>query len=341
MTSDSFFKKILPLILFIIPSLLLIANHALSSNGTTQLRIEITAPAPVCGDGVREGSEQCDKADLGGETCESRGYTGGTLSCNDDCTFDTSDCTSPGGGGGWVPPPVETKVILKGKAFPGSEVHILKDGKEITITKADSKANFEKEITEITPGIYTFGLWVEDKDGIKSITYTLTFRVTSNVITTVSGIFLPPTIGIDKTSLSKGETLNIFGQTVPEVEVNVHILSPEIVTTTTSDEIGAWLLPFNTKPLDEGAHITKARSQLSAEERSGFGKVLTFYIGEVTVPLEEICRQSDFSEDGRVNLVDFSILLSWWEKANPRCDLNQNGIVDLADFSILLSCWTG
>jgi len=248
----------------------------------------------------------------------------------------------PGGGGGvYIPPPIETKVIIEGKAYPGSEVHILKDGKETTTTKADSKANFKKEITGITPGICTFAIWVEDKDGIKSITYTLTFRVISNVITTVSGIFLPPTIDIDKTSLPKGEVLNIFGQTVPEVEVNVHVSSSEIVTTTTSDEIGAWLLPFNTEPLDEGAHITKARFQFNAEETSGFGKVLTFYVGEKAVPFEEIYSRVDFNGDDRINLVDFSILLSWWKKPNPQYDLNQNGIVDLADFSILLSCWTG
>lgn len=335
---NSFLKNFLLLVLLIISGLFFTKYFIFAT--VTQIHIEIIGPPPVCSNGVREGDEQCDGDDLGGQTCSGLGYGGGTLSCKADCTFDTSGCTG-GGGGGWVPPPVGTKVILKGKAYPGSEVHVLKDGKEITPTKADSKADFEKEITEITPGIYTFGLWVKDQNGIKSITYTLTFRVTSNVITTVSGIFLPPTIGIDKVSLPKGETLNIFGQTVPETEVNVHVLSQEIVTTTTSDEIGVWLLPFNTKPLDEGGHMTKARFQLNAEERSGFGKVLTFYIGEKTIPFEEICSRVDFNGDGRVNLVDFSILLSWWKRDNPQCDLNQNGIVDLPDFSILLSCWTG
>ena len=331
---NSFLKNFLLLILLIISGLFF-TNYFIFAT-VTQIHIEITR----CGNGIREGDEQCDGDDLGGQTCSGLGYYGGTLSCKADCTFDTSGCTA-GGGGGWVQPPVGTKVILKGKAYPGSEVHVLKDGKEIAPTKADSKANFTKEITEITPGIYTFGLWVKDQNGIKSITYTLTFRVTSNVSTTVSGIFLPPTIGIDKISLPKGGTLNIFGQTVPGIEVNVHVFSQEIVTITTSDEIGVWLLPFNTKPLDEGAHMTKARFQLNAEERSGFGKVLTFFIGEKMILFEEISSRVDFNGDGRVNLVDFSILLSWWERDNPQCDLNQNGTVDLPDFSILLSYWTG
>ena len=49
----------------------------------------------VCGDGVRDGSEQCDGADLGGATCASLsgGFVqGGTLTCNPDCTFNKTGC---------------------------------------------------------------------------------------------------------------------------------------------------------------------------------------------------------------------------------------------------------
>jgi hypothetical protein len=43
----------------------------------------------VCGDGVVEGEEACDGADLGGQTCA----MGGTLACTAACTLDTSGCT--------------------------------------------------------------------------------------------------------------------------------------------------------------------------------------------------------------------------------------------------------
>jgi len=49
----------------------------------------------VCGNGVREGGEQCDGSDLGGQTCQSQGYQQGTLACKSDCTFDTSGCSNP------------------------------------------------------------------------------------------------------------------------------------------------------------------------------------------------------------------------------------------------------
>lgn len=57
---------------------------------------------PICGNIVKEGGEECDNSDLGGQTCQSRGFSGGSLSCNNDCTFNTSGCTSGGGGGGGI-----------------------------------------------------------------------------------------------------------------------------------------------------------------------------------------------------------------------------------------------
>jgi len=46
-----------------------------------------------CGNDIREGSELCDGADLGGESCQTQGWDTGTLACNFGCqTFDTSSC---------------------------------------------------------------------------------------------------------------------------------------------------------------------------------------------------------------------------------------------------------
>jgi len=47
----------------------------------------------TCGDGVKNGSEQCDEEDLGGATCADLGLNpDGVLACNANCTFDTSGC---------------------------------------------------------------------------------------------------------------------------------------------------------------------------------------------------------------------------------------------------------
>ena len=42
--------------------------------------------------GIREGGEDCDQTDLGGESCTGLGFDDGTLSCTAECTFDTSMC---------------------------------------------------------------------------------------------------------------------------------------------------------------------------------------------------------------------------------------------------------
>ena len=49
--------------------------------------------ASVCGNGKVEGLEECDGSNLGGQTCQSLGYSGGgTLSCTVTCTFNKINC---------------------------------------------------------------------------------------------------------------------------------------------------------------------------------------------------------------------------------------------------------
>ncbi len=54
----------------------------------------------VCGDGVTDGEEKCDGADVGGKTCSSLGFAlHGTLGCKPDCMgYDTSGCFRCGDG---------------------------------------------------------------------------------------------------------------------------------------------------------------------------------------------------------------------------------------------------
>ena len=55
------------------------------------------------------------------------------------------------------------------------------------------------------------------------------------------------------------------------------------------------------------------------------------------------CNGADFNRDGKVNSVDFSILLAFWQKLppfkNPCVDINKDGKVNSVDFSILLYQW--
>ena len=50
-----------------------------------------------CGDGtIQQSRESCDGANLNGHTCESLGYYGGMLTCNEGCSIDFTSCEAAG-----------------------------------------------------------------------------------------------------------------------------------------------------------------------------------------------------------------------------------------------------
>lgn len=68
------------------------ATMGTSSTGAEE-ESEGTAIPSVCGDNVVEGTELCDLAQLGGETCQSQGFEGGQLGCLLTCdAFNTLGC---------------------------------------------------------------------------------------------------------------------------------------------------------------------------------------------------------------------------------------------------------
>jgi len=285
--------------------------------------------APYCGDGILQSNY--------GEECDDGNNVSGD-GCSSGCRTEAVPSPPPSGGGGYVPR--ETKVIIKGRAYPNAEITLLKDGRVITTQKADNLANFRIEVKDITPGVWTFSLWAEDKEGRKSVTFSFTANVQKDMTTTISGIFLPPTIELSKTKLKKGEELDISGQTAPQSQVFTHIESPElIIKTATSTEEGDWEVEIDTGILEEGTHTTRAKAKTFDGLESSFSSVLAFYVGKEIHEL--ICPGADLNKDGKVNLIDFSILLYWWGREDPCADQNQDGIVNLPDFSIMLYYWTG
>lgn len=333
-----------------------------------------TGLCSTCNNGIKEGYEQCDISDYGGDTCLVYGYNSGTLSCAANCNVNIMNCASvgltepgtagtqgggPGGGGGgggggagypqgFQPgsdqAPKGTKVVISGKAYPGSDVNILIDGKVIGIVRADTKADFYFESNAVTPGVVGIGLWAEDNKGRKSALQTLTFRVASGAVTTVSGAYLSPSIDIDKPTVGKGEILKVFGTTAPDSEVQVYVhSSEEVISYASSTAKGEWNLNFNTSPLAEDEyHIVKATFEQKASKnviKSGFSKAVSFYVGKGGTVAA--CGGADLNKDKKVNLVDFSILLYYWGTDNACADQNKNKKVDLIDFSIMLYNWTG
>ena len=263
---------------------------------------------------------------------------------------------SEGGGGGGTAFLSYATVIIKGWAHPDSLVTILQDGQVAVTAQANSSANFTASIDNLTPGIWTFSIWAEDTSGRRSITFSFTTSLIGGIITTISNIFLPPTIELDKETVIQGEQIKILGQTVPESEVSIYIHSEDepIIIKVQSDEAGAYFFDFNTASLELGVHNAKSKAASLSGLVSDFSNSYAFIVetaGEILDKEPKIPRECvaanlncDFDQKGKdiVNIVDVSILLSnWGIPRNMKTDLNNDGTVDLIDFSILFFHWTG
>ncbi len=71
---------------------------------------------PHCGDGVRNGGEECDGQDFGAASCTSHGYYGGTPRCGERCQLDLTACAGTCGDGAANGPEVCDGADLNGLA---------------------------------------------------------------------------------------------------------------------------------------------------------------------------------------------------------------------------------
>jgi cysteine-rich repeat protein len=296
---------------------------------------------PYCGDGILQVrfTEECDDGNnTSGDLC--------SATCIEEDPVQPRATGAPPRGPipplpiapGAIPSEILTKVVLRGKAYPNSTVNILLDGKLFGTVQTDTNADFLYTTTSITPGTATFSFNAKDRYGTASITTTSVFDVVQSAVTTVANIFLPPTITATPNQAKSGDSILLSGQSVP-LSTIATVLS--FASSTMGSEVepnGDWALMLDTSDLEDGAYTAKSSFELPGSTRSGYGKSVSFYIG-IEAPAG--CGSPDMNDDGKVNLVDFSIFLISWNTTEPRADFNCDGKVNLADFSIMLFGWTG
>ncbi len=260
---------------------------------------------------------------------------------------------TPSGGGGSngfsstvTPATTGATVNFTGRAYPLSTVTFLKDAQVFASTVADSNANFQLSLSGLSSGSYVFSLYARDPEGNRSALLSFPVSVTSGVTTSIGGIFIPPTIGVDKNEVKQGDNLVIFGQSSPKSAITISVHSPNpFFFQVQSDKNGAYLYNLDTSFLDIGEHIAASKAAFDTEI-SGFGSAIKFTVGNQNVAWAKNTKLiGDLNHDGRVNLIDFSILTYWYKRpltgAGLEADLNGDGKIDLADFSIMAANWTG
>ncbi len=254
-----------------------------------------------------------------------------------------------GGGGGSIPPSSQTTVIFSGRAYPHSVVTLLKDAQVAASVSAGSDAKFSITLSNLTAGNFVFSLYSEDDAGRRSSLLSFPVGVAAGSITNVSGIFIAPTISVDKSEVKRGDDIVIFGQSSPLSDIFITVNSDsEYFIKAKADDNGAYLYNFDTSPLELGSHLTKSKAAINGET-SSYSPTVGFKVGTKTVIQKIGCNvRADLNSDCKVNLVDFSIAAFWYKRViSPafasieKEKLNGDGKINLTDFSILAYYWTG
>ncbi len=239
--------------------------------------------------------------------------------------------------------------IFKGSSYPGSIISLLKNGVILAEIPANPDGTFEIHVRNLNPGTYSFGIRAEDSSGLQSKLLVFTIYVSSAVATIVEGIFIPPTITSDLIEVRKGDQITFLGRSVPNTEVRLSLtLNGELIKKVRAGTDGSWIYIVDSSELDMGDYFAKARS-LTNNDISLYSDEVLFRVGDTNrirpkiSSLSGFRKRCDLNDDGRVNLLDFSIMAFWYKRLTfpPKVDLNSDKNVNLTDLSILAYCWTG
>ncbi len=236
-----------------------------------------------------------------------------------------------------------TAVTLRGIAYPSSTVTVMRDNVVAVQVPADPQARFDITIGSLSAGSYTFGVYSADTSGRQGPTSNFTVTLTTGTTVTITGIFLGPTIAADKTAVGAGETITLLGTTSPSSDVHIFVSSDaEQEFTAQASGAGAWSKQLLASELNVGTHTARSKAEDPSGAVSEYSNSVSFTVASVADPDAGYLR-ADINKDRRVDLIDFSILLFYWNQRNPanvRADINRDGVVNIVDFSIMLFYWT-
>ncbi len=255
-------------------------------------------------------------------------------------------------------PPEETDTIVSfsGQAYPSTEVTVRRDGESFLTTPATSAGAFDaSQVTD--PGQYTFSISGRDADSREGPVFNVTVELDEGTTTTVSGIFLGPTIAIDRQEIAPGETLVIQGTTVPQSTVSIYIVSSsEQVFVVTAGSDGRWSksVTAGSDSWSAGSYTGRARSAAPGGETSEYSATVSFVITEGTTPPTPTPTPTSTATPTPTATITTSVTprvtpvvtaTATPPTPGPSCalslsgDIDCSGATDLSDLSILLYYW--
>ena len=288
--------------------------------------------------GASDGEEPIEggESGTGGSGGGGGGGSGGSSGSTAGGGFESTDAPYRSGDG---------RVIISGYAYPNSTVGILVDGNFFDTTRANSTGSYSVTLDEIARGVYTFGVYASGPDSTKSSTFSTSFTVTGARTSSLSNVNVAPSIKVSPDPVEPGQTLTVSGYALPDALVSIQNgkMRSSIVKdlSVTSNSSGLWTTTIDTGSFSQGTYQIRAKSSQTDGASTNWSEYTFYGVGqEADVPIN-----ADLNRDGKVNLIDFSILLFWWNSnggdSDPSADINSDGNVSLTDFSILLYNWTG
>jgi hypothetical protein len=164
-------------------------------------------------------------------------------------------------------------------------------------------------------------------------------------------IILGPTLSLNRGEVRRGDTLLLFGYSVPRsmVRITVSEALPVTVVKVRTNDDGFYQYRLDTAFLASGQYQVFVQTFTNDNQLSQKSGPRFFGVGQRSVAISFPRRFPSFvdiSQDGRIMLIDLSILAYWYgrplpERMRQRVDLNDNGRVDLVDLSILAYYLTG
>ncbi len=269
---------------------------------------------------------------------------GNTIATSSEITLQpvASGTTPPSGGGGGGGQ-IGNEISFSGLGYPNSRVYLLQDAVMRESQVANSSGEFTIKLKGLPSALYLFSLYAEDKNGERSPLRLVPVKV-ENSATTLSGLLLAPTLVADKDAVKQGDTIIFSGYSAKSAIVSIFLGDDaRLLSTVNADQKGYYEYKLSTASFAKGDFIVRTKTSFD-NTTSPSSVRLIFNVGDVTKEHEnKLCRYADLNCDGKINLIDFSILLYWVDHTPipSHVDLNSDGEIDLKDFSILIFYWTG
>ncbi len=265
-------------------------------------------------------------------------HTGLNVSSTQSLLFSVTPVPSAGAGGATgLPAPVVKGVRISGRAFPGALVTILGISRQgATIAgKATAATNgsFSTLLTGVEVGASSYSVVAADTFGRTTQTKILSANY-ANALLTLDASLFSPTLGLVHPVVRKGDVVGFIGSATPGYTVRAQVDGTAVAATGTAATDGSYKILFPTTSLEFGSHAVRVWQVSPAGMKSETTPQKVFIVTALFTP------QTDFNQDGVINVQDWSVFLSRWGSRVPsirlRDDLNGDGKVDVTDLSIFV-----